>query len=160
MVRLPRSPQRLAPGTRIAKSHRVANETFLMTATKDLRTIARARMHDARVLLQSKRFDGAFYLCGYSVELALKARISQTLKWSGFPETANEFRNLQSLKTHNLEVLLRLSGVEGGVKSKYLAEWSVVLDWNPEKRYQPIGQSTLQQAADMVTCAKRLLDIL
>lgn len=152
--------QHLAPGTRIAKSHRVANETFLMIATKDLRTIARARMHDARVLLQSKRFDGAFYLCGYSVELALKARICQTLKWSGFPETANEFRNLQSLKTHNLEVLLRLSGVEGRVKSKYLAEWSVVLDWNPEKRYQPIGQSTLQQAADMVTCAKRLLDIL
>ena len=117
-------------------------------------------MHDARVLLQSKRFDGAFYLCGYSVELTLKARICQTLKWSGFPETANEFRSLQSLKTHNLEVLLRLSGVEGRVKSKYLAEWSVVLDWNPEKRYQPIGQSTLQQAADMVTCAKRLLDIL
>src|SRR6266705_6388973 len=85
---------------------------------------------------------------------------SSTLKWSGFPETANEFRNLQSLKTHNLEVLLRLSGVEGRVKSKYLAEWSVVLNWNPEKRYQPIGQSTLQQAADMVTCAKRLLDIL
>ena len=54
--------QHLAPGTRIAKSHRVANETFLMIATKDLRTIARARMHDARVLLQSKRFDGAFYL--------------------------------------------------------------------------------------------------
>ncbi len=131
-----------------------------MIATKDLRMIARARLRDARVLLLAKRFDGAFYLCGYSVELALKARICRTLKWSGFPETANEFKGLQSLKTHDLEVLLRLSGVEARVKATYLAEWSVVLDWNPEKRYQPIGQSTPQQAADMVKCAKRLSDIL
>lgn len=131
-----------------------------MIAAKEVRTIARARLRDARVLLQANRFDGAFYLCGYSVELALKARICQTLKWSGFPETANEFKGLQSLKTHDFEVLLRLSGVEARVKAKYLAEWSVVLDWNPEKRYQPIGQSSAQQAARMVTCAKRLLDIL
>ena len=131
-----------------------------MIARKDLRTIARARLRDAKVLLRAKRFDGAFYLCGYSVELALKARICQTLKWPGFPEAANEFKGLQSLKTHDLEILLRLSGVEARVKAKYLAEWSVVLDWNPEKRYQPSGQSTLQQAMDMVTCAKRLLDIL
>ena len=131
-----------------------------MIATNDLRTIARARLRDAKVLLLAKRFDGAFYLCGYSVELALKARICHTLKWSGFPETANEFKDLQSLKTHDLEVLLRLSGVEARVKAKHLAQWSGVLDWNPQKRYQPVGRSTPQQATDMVTCAKRLLDIL
>ena len=131
-----------------------------MIATKDLRTIARARLRDAKVLLQAKRFDGAFYICGYSVELALKARICQTLRWADFPETTNEFKNLQSLKTHDLEVLLRLSGVEDRVRAKHFAELSVVLDWNPETRYQPIGQSTQEQAADMVRCAKRLLDIL
>jgi HEPN domain-containing protein len=96
-----------------------------------MQPIARARLRDAKVLLRARRFDGAFYLCGYSVELALKARICQTLKWPGFPEAANEFKALQSLKTHDLEILLRLSGVEARVKAKYLAEWSVVLDWNP-----------------------------
>lgn len=131
-----------------------------MIATKDLRTIARARLRDARVLLRAKRFDGAFYLCGYAVEVALKARICQTLKWPGFPETANEFKNLHSLKTHSLEMLLRLSGVERRVKEKHTTEWSVVSDWNPEKRYQLIGQSTLQQSAEMVSCATRLLDVL
>lgn len=131
-----------------------------MIATKALRVIARARLRDAQVLLRAKRFDGAFYLCGYAVELALKARICRTLRWSGFPETAQDFKGLQSVRTHDLEILLRFSGVEARVKAAHLAEWSVVLGWNPEKRYQAIGQSTQQQAADMVTCVKRLLEVL
>jgi HEPN domain-containing protein len=131
-----------------------------MISPRNLRAIARARLQDAQVLLRSRRFDGAFYLCGYAVELALKARICRTLKWSGFPETAQDFKGLQSFKTHDLEMLLRFSGAEARVKARHLAEWSVVLDWNPEKRYQAIGQSTAQQAADMVTCVRRLLEVL
>jgi HEPN domain-containing protein len=44
-----------------------------MISTSDLKAIARARLDDARVLLRGKRFDGAVYLSGYSVEVALKA---------------------------------------------------------------------------------------
>ncbi|HEY0872769.1 MAG TPA: hypothetical protein VGD94_04800 [Vicinamibacterales bacterium] len=64
------------------------------------------------------------------------------------------------MKTHDLEILLRLSGVEARVKGRRLAEWSAVLNWNPEKRYQPVGKLTPQQAADMVISARRLLEIL
>jgi hypothetical protein len=64
------------------------------------------------------------------------------------------------LKTHDLEILLRLSGVEARIKAKYLAEWSAVLNWNPEKRYQPVGKLTPQQASDTVTSARRLLEVL
>jgi len=85
-----------------------------MIATRDLRTIVRARLRDAQVLLRAKRFDGAWYLCGYAVELALKARICRTLKWPGFPESAQDFKGLQSVKTHDLDILLRFSGVEDG----------------------------------------------
>lgn len=131
-----------------------------MIATASLRAIAKARLRDAQVLLQAKRYDGAFYLCGYAVELALKARICRTLRWSGFPETGQDFKGLQSIKTHDLEILLRFSGIEDRIRRKYLTEWSVLLDWNPEKRYQSIGQSTQQQATDMLTCAKRLLAVI
>jgi len=57
-----------------------------MISTRDLRAIARARLRDAQVLLTGKRFDGAFYLAGYAVELALKARVCRTLKWPDFPK--------------------------------------------------------------------------
>ena len=131
-----------------------------MISTKELRTIARERLRDARVLLRAKRFDGAWYLCGYAIELALKARICRTLKWSGFPESGDEFKGLQSVKTHDLAVLLKFSGVEGPVKAKHMAEWSVVLKWNPEKRYQASRLSTAQEAADMLRSVERLLEVL
>src|SRR6266849_9752806 len=92
-------------------------------------------LRDAQVLLRAKRFDGAFYLCGYAIELALKARICRTLKWSGFPESAQDFKGLQSVKTHDLGVLLRFSGIEDRVKEKYASEWLVAIRWNPEDRY-------------------------
>ncbi len=127
---------------------------------KELRTISRARLRDAQALLKAKRFDGAFYLCGYAVEIALKARISQTLRWPGFPQNSKEFEGVQSVKTHDLEVLLRFSGIGDRIKRKHLSEWSLVLDWNPEKRYQSIGQATEQQATEMLKAAKRLLEVI
>jgi hypothetical protein len=39
----------------------------------DLRRLARIRLKEARVLLQAKCFDGAYYLCGYAIECGLKA---------------------------------------------------------------------------------------
>jgi len=131
-----------------------------MIAASDLRKIARARAKDASVLLRSKRFDGAFYLCGYSVELALKARICKTLKWPGFPETSQDFKGLQSVRTHDLDVLLRFSGIQSRIEQKYFSEWSVVIDWNPEKRDQSVGQSSPQQATDMLTCTQKLLAVI
>ena len=131
-----------------------------MLSTKDLRAIARARLRDANVLLQAKRYDGALYLCGYAVELALKARICRTLKWPSFPESDKDFKGLHSLKSHDLEVLIRFSGVEGRVKAKHAVEWSRAIKWNPEQRYRPIGSCQPQEAADMVTCVERLLKVL
>ena len=131
-----------------------------MIAATDLKATARAHLRDATVLLKARRYDGAFYLCGYAVELALKARVCRTLRWSNFPETRAEFQNFQSLRTHDFEVLLHFAGVGVRVKTKYLAEWSVVLNWDPDKRYQKTGQSTQQEAADMVASVKRLLKVL
>jgi len=129
-----------------------------MISAKVLRSIGRARLTDAKVLLKARRYDGSFYLCGYAVELALKARICRALQWSGFPESAREFDGLQSLRTHDLETLLRFCRAERRIKSSYIAEWSVALTWRPEWRYRAIGQVTPHDAADMVRCVERLGD--
>src|SRR5271170_6256898 len=96
-----------------------------MLSRSDLRRIAQARLRDAEVLFRGRRYDGAIYLCGYAVELTLKARICRTLRWAGFPETAGEFRDLQSFKTHNLEILLRLAGRET-IRVRHYSDWAVV----------------------------------
>ena len=95
-----------------------------MLTRAELLKIAEARLKDAEVLFNSKRYDGAIYLCGYAVEVALKARICSTLRWNGYPMTSNEFKNFQSFKTHSLDVLLSLSGVESKIKTKFLGNYS------------------------------------
>ncbi|HEX8407274.1 MAG TPA: HEPN domain-containing protein, partial [Thermoanaerobaculia bacterium] len=71
-----------------------------MILVADLRAIAHARLKDAEVLMGANRTDGAGYVCGYAVELALKARICETLNWAGFPENRHEFHNFASFRTH------------------------------------------------------------
>lgn len=128
-----------------------------MIQEKELRRIASARLKDATALLNAKRYDGATYLCGYAIELTLKARICRTLKWPEFPSTNKEFENYRSFKVHNLDVLLHLSGKEDLVKTTLLAEWSAVAEWDPTSRYQSIGIVQKADAESMITATKTLL---
>jgi hypothetical protein len=122
-----------------------------------LRTIAKARLADAKALLKAGRYDGAIYLGGYAVELALKSRICKTLGWTEFPETRSEFQNYQSFKIHDLDVLLHLSGRETRIKTKHFAEWSAVATWNPEARYKSIGTANQSEATNMLAAVVVLL---
>lgn len=131
-----------------------------MISTADLMTIARGRLTDAEALLTAQRYDGAVYLCGYSIEIALKHKICHTLNWTSFPSTTREFEKFKSLKTHDLDVLLSFTGIETTVKATYLAEWSAVGIWNPEARYNPIGVINPADANLMINSAKILIGIL
>lgn len=122
-----------------------------------IQAISAARLVDAQVLLDASRWDGAIYLCGYSVEMALKARICQTLGWSGYPETNKEFEKLKSLKTHDFDVLLQLTGRESYIRRTLLVEWSAVATWDPESRYKPIGTASPSDAKLMVDSASVLV---
>lgn len=93
----------------------------------------------------AKRYDGAMYICGYAVEIALKARICKTLRWAEFPSGTKEFnqnQKYQFLKSHALGLLLSYSGQEERVKTKFSAEWSAVAAWSPESRYTPATRIT------------------
>jgi hypothetical protein len=85
-----------------------------MISLAELDSIARAHLDDARALLAAGRFDGASYLCGYAVEVALKARICRTLNWPEFPSTGGEFQAYRSFQTHEpLPALERRGLLEG-----------------------------------------------
>ncbi len=131
-----------------------------MISVEDLRDIAKARLEDSDVLYRARRYDGAVYLCGYVVEMALKAKICETLKWSGFPETKSEFENYRSFRTHSLDVLLSLAGVEQEIKTKLLTDWSTVVNWDPEVRYKPVGTAKEPDAKSMIESTRALLEVL
>ncbi len=131
-----------------------------MITKNELRKLASARIRDSQVLLAGGRFDGAVYLCGYAIELALKARICRTLKWPGYPSTKKEFDGFLSFKIHRLDLLLTLSGQELKIKTIHFADWSTVAKWDPELRYSLVGTASRQDAIDMINSAKTLMRIL
>jgi hypothetical protein len=128
-----------------------------MITAKELLSIAKARLKDADALLKARRYDGAMYLCGYAVELALKARICIVLGWQGYPSTTGEFRDYQSFRTHNLDILLHLSGREKKIKLNFLAEWSSIAQWDPSARYKAVGAANISDATLMISGTKKLL---
>ncbi|MBV9848164.1 MAG: HEPN domain-containing protein [Armatimonadetes bacterium] len=130
-----------------------------MIRRAELRAVARERLRDAAALLRAGRYDAAVYMAGYVVELALKERMCRTLRWSGFPETRGEFQDYQSFRTHSLEVLLSLTGIEDRIRRRYLAEWTAVSDWNPEMRYNTTGAITRADAQLFVAAARTLLRV-
>ena len=129
-----------------------------MLTPAQLKTIATARIDDAQALFDNSRYDGAVYLCGYAIELALKCRVCTTLNWLDFPESPKEFGGLASLKTHDLKTLLRFTGVEAAVGS--MPEWLAVLDWSPQDRYKPIGSATVTSAQLMLNSTRAILGAL
>lgn len=131
-----------------------------MIPVTELDRIAQARLDDARALLAAGRHDGAIYLCGYAVEVALKARICRTLNWPEFPTTGGEFQPYKSFQTHELDVLLRLSGQEQKVKQQHFGDWNTVAVWKSESRYNVVGTAQKSEAAAMIIAAEELLKVL
>jgi len=116
-----------------------------MISHEQLKEIAKRRLKDAKILHGEKSYTGALYLCGYSIELALKAIICKNLdpgtifSTSHIPSTLEEFKSIEKLKTHRLEELLGAvpHNIKVDIKSKYFGDWSIVEKWNPEVRYTP-----------------------
>jgi hypothetical protein len=131
-----------------------------MIPVGELDKIAEARLDDAKALLAANRYDGAIYLCGYAVELALKARICRVLNWPDFPRTGGEFQPYKSFQTHELDVLLRLSGQESRIKQQYFGVWNIVALWKSESRYNIVGTAQTSDAQAMIQAVEQLIKVL
>ncbi|NGX52823.1 MAG: hypothetical protein KR126chlam5_01128 [Candidatus Anoxychlamydiales bacterium] len=126
---------------------------------EDLENLSKQRLKDAEVLYAAGRYDGAFYICGYAVELALKKKICITLGWDGYPGRGKGSEKYKSFKTHKFEDLLHFSGVEKKINKQFLSEWSIVMKWDPEIRYSSKKQ-TDGDAENLINSAKILLKCL
>ena len=97
------------------------------------------RLEEAEVLFTAGLYDGCAYLCGYVVELALKARICATLDIDEYPEKG---RLGDTFKTHGFDELRVLAGMEKelAAANKPLGDnWSLATSWKPGRRYEPAG---------------------
>ena len=120
-----------------------------MQTQSDIEALAYAKLQDAELLLANERFDSAYYLAGYAVELLLKARVCKTL---GIPDffdfqssTRTKFKNesviTRPYRVHDYEQLMILSGIYGEYQREmeenpvFSILWSILLEWNENSRY-------------------------
>jgi hypothetical protein len=89
-----------------------------MKNPSDIKSLAWQRLDEAKVLYRNKKYDGASYLAGYSVELMLKAKICENWGISNLFDLddkkvgADIAKIREVVKTHKLTILLILSGLK------------------------------------------------
>jgi HEPN domain-containing protein len=116
----------------------------LIETRAEFQQLAEERLAESKALLDLGKWDGAYYLAGYAVELGLKACIIKMLMATdAFPE--KEFS--KSCYTHAVDKLVELAKLDGLRKSATDANpdlrtnWLLARDWSEEKRYHRIDQS-------------------
>jgi HEPN domain-containing protein len=122
-----------------------------------LQWLARERIREAKALLLSRRWSGAYYLAGYSVECALKSCvIAYLMRTDDFPDR----RFSEQCWTHDLTQLIRLAGLKPQFDTDLAADrtldanWTVVKDWNEKSRYERITRSRSRRLYTAITDKK------
>ena len=112
--------------------------------TRDkLRRLSENRLEEGRVLLENKLWTGSYYMTGLAVECALKAYLAQAVQRYDFPDKNFVTR----IYTHKLKELAQLDAafwleLETEIKTdvKLRTNWSTVLLWNDENRYEIVDE--------------------
>ena len=118
--------------------------------------LAHIRLDEAKLLFTQGYYCGAFYLAGYSIECALKAKIAKNLRKFDIPD----HKVVEKHFTHNLQDLLNQSELNAklGRASKRNPQLSVNWDtiaglngWSEESRYnEDVTKAEAQKLLDAV----------
>ncbi|MEL7665608.1 MAG: HEPN domain-containing protein [Methanosarcina mazei] len=118
-----------------------------------LHDLAEIRLDEAKILLDNEKYDGAYYLSGYVIELALKACIAKQVKQYDFPDKDA----VSESYTHKLKDLLKATGLAQKFntaieKNRQLGEnWAIAVNWSEEKRYTKNDKQTAEAMFDAIT---------
>lgn len=134
----------------------------------EIKRLAYERLAEAEILCAAAKYDGAFYLAGYSIELMLKAKVCEHLGIDNlFDEQpkavvygVSEVR--KALKTHDIAVLLIFSSLktkfetEKGVSKILMQTYTRLFElsgrclWNEQVRYQAVGTQNAEEVIELI----------
>ena len=121
---------------------------------EDFRQLAECRIEEAQVLLRNRKFSGAYYLAGYSIECALKARLAKRTKRYDFPPEPNLVTEIYS---HDLDQLLKKANLQRAFEREQARDrqfgvsWGIIKDWTAKSRYQLQSQRKAQAIVKAVS---------
>jgi hypothetical protein len=120
---------------------------------KDIEGLTELRIRDAKVLLETSSWSAAYYLSGYSIELALKACISKQFSAETIPDKS--FVN--DVFSHEYVKLIGLAGLQQSLNAKlksdkaFAANWGICREWSPNSRYATWDESDARYLYSAIT---------
>ena len=81
--------------------------------------------------------SGAYYLAGYAIECALKAKVAADFRENEIPE----LKRVQNVYTHDLSALLTLASLteefdaERKANPRLYQRWTTIKEWSEKARY-------------------------
>ncbi len=115
----------------------------------DLMQLVDIRLSEAEVLLEAKKYHGAYYLMGYTLECAIKVCITHQVQQFDFPNK----QLAQKSHTHDLSDLLAVAGLKQKLRKREISNedfeinWNIAKDWSESSRYDCTIKR--QQAEDL-----------
>jgi HEPN domain-containing protein len=123
----------------------------------DFQKLTRERLEDAQALLQKHRYSGAYYLCGYVIECALKACIAKQTQQFDFPPDPATTREIY---VHDLEKLIKSAGLGAALDEFIMKDkdfeknWGLAKDWSEKCRYEVRNEIQARELYEAVTDKK------
>jgi hypothetical protein len=123
----------------------------------DFQKLTRERLEDAQALLQKHRYSGAYYLCGYVIECALKACIAKQTRQFDFPPDPATTREIY---VHDLEKLIKSAGLGAALDELIMKDndfeknWGLAKDWSEKCRYEVRNEIQARELYEAVTDKK------
>lgn len=115
----------------------------LIETRAEFQQLSEKRLVEAKALLDLGHWNGAYYLAGYAVELALKACIiKMLLSTDAFP--GNSFS--KDCYVHDIEKLVAVAKLESArttandLSPSLKQNWGTARDWSEQKRYHEISE--------------------
>jgi HEPN domain-containing protein len=125
----------------------------LIDTRVEFQELALTRLEEAKALLDVGKWDGAYYLAGYAVELALKACIIRSLMVTdSFPE--KDFS--KDCYTHDYRKLIAAARLAPEWEStmqadaRFAANWATVKVWSEVMRYCRIDEMESRELCDAI----------
>lgn len=141
-----------------------------MKSSEEIKQLAYERLSEAEILCNNEKYDGAFYLAGYSIELMLKAKVCEYLGVDDLFDESSSIYGIRevrkAVKTHDIAVLLIFSGLrakfdDAKSASLILMETNSILFvasgkclWSEQNRYQPCGSQKPESVKKLMSLLK------
>ena len=122
----------------------------------ELQELSRIRIKEAKALLDRGLYDGAYYLCGYGIECALKACIAKNTRKYDFPDK----KAVIDSYTHDLIKLVKTAELNVALEQKiagspnFVANWKLIKDWSEDSRYKLNTEAEARDLYSAITARK------